>query len=176
VDYAHHPVTAKGYVDRVQLCRGGKVIAEHLRCWDREQQVFDPKHYLRLIQHKPGSLDHARPLADWDLPECFAALRRRLEADLEDGTREYIRVLRLLERHCVKEVATAVERGLGMRAHTRDAIAQFLLPAEPWEATTFRLDGLEHLRCVKVACCDVSAYRGLLGAGLSRASLSGGVA
>ncbi len=38
----------------------------------------------------------ARPLEGWDLPECFAVLRRRLEADLGiGGTREYIKVLRL---------------------------------------------------------------------------------
>jgi hypothetical protein len=31
------------------------------------------------LEKKPGALDHARPLADWNLPECFSVLRRRLE-------------------------------------------------------------------------------------------------
>ena len=45
---------------------------------------------------------------------------------------------------------------------SRDAIAQFLVPPEPWERTTFRLEGREHLRHVKVAEADIGAYRTLL--------------
>jgi hypothetical protein len=66
----------------------------------------------------PGALDVARPLHDWDLPGCFALLRRRLESDLGSlGTREFIKVLRLLER---ASVAGAVEVALeiGPRART----------------------------------------------------------
>jgi len=162
VEYAHHPVVAKGYVDRVVVSCRQKVIAEHERCWQKERQIFDPRHYLHLVERKPGSLDWALPLEDWKLPGCFGALRRRLEDEREDGTREYVRVLRLLEKHSVDAVTAAVERGLTMRAHSRDAIAQFLLPAEPWEQTTFRLDGREHLRRVKVAACQVRTYQALL--------------
>ena len=176
VEYAHHPVVAKGYVDKVVLCCGSKGIAQHARCWDKEHQVFDPRHYLRLAQRKPGSLDHALPLEELDLPECFPTLRRRLEAEREDGTREYVGVLRLLERHPLEAVTAAVDKGLRIRAHSRDAIAQFLLPQEPWEQTTFRLEGHEHLRGVKVAPCDIRAYAELLGRSIAAAGGAGGAA
>jgi len=120
-------------------------------------------HYLPLLERKPGALDFARPLDGWDLPECFGVLRRRLEAERDgEGTREFIRVLRLLERYPPDRVAAAVEHGLRVRAHTRDAVAQFLLPREDWRATTFSLDGREHLRRVVVQATAVSAYRALL--------------
>jgi transposase len=167
VEYAHHPVAVKGYVDRVLISYRQKVIAQHVRCWGKERQIFEPTHYLRLLERKPGSLDWALPLAKWDLPECFGVLRRRLEGEREDGTREYIRVLRLLEKHSLESLTVAVERGLVMRAHSRDAIAQFLQPAESWAQTTFRLDGREHLRQVKVAANDVRAYQGLLVGGVA---------
>lgn len=167
VEYAHHPVAVKGYVDRVVICCRQKTIAEHGRCWENQRQIFEPTHYLGLLEKKPGSLDWALPLAQWDLPEGFGVLRRRLEAQREDGTREYIRVLRLLEKHSLTALAAAVERGLVMRAHSRDAIAQFLVPTEPWAQTTFRLDGREHLRQVKVASSDVRAYQGLLARGVA---------
>ena len=163
VEYAHHPIVAKGYVDQVVLCCGSKVIARHPRCWGKERPIFDPRHYLRLVHRKPGSLDHALPLEELDLPECFPALRRRLESEREDGTREYVGVLRLLEKHSLEILTAAVEKGLRLRAHCRDAIAQFLLPQKPWEQTAFRLDGREHLRGVKVAPCDIRAYAELLG-------------
>ena len=163
VRYAHHPVVVRGYVDRVVLCHKGEVIAEHRRLWGREGVSFDPVHYLALLERKPGALDHARPLDGWELPECFAVLRRRLEAERDgEGTREYIRVLRLLEKHSLDRLTAAVEQGLRVRAHSRDAIAQFLLPREDWRATTFSLDGREHLRRVVVRATEVSAYRDLL--------------
>jgi hypothetical protein len=160
-------VAVKGYVDRVVISCRQQVIAEHGRCWDHQRQIFEPTHYLGLLEKKSGSLDWALPLAQWDLPECFGVLRRRLEAEREDGTREYIRALRLLEKHTLVALTAAVERGLVMRAHSRDAIAQFLVPIEPWEQTTFRLDGREHLRRVQVATSDVRTYQSLLAGGVA---------
>ena len=165
IEYAHHQLTVKGYTDRVELCHFKEVVAVHPRCWDREKQIFDPLHYLPLLQRKPGALDHALPFAGWKLPECFAVLRRRLEHERDDGTREYIRVLGLLRKYRFSAVRRAVEKGLRIRAHTRDAIAQFLLPGEPWGQTTFTLDGREHLRHVSVTTCDLAVYRSLLPTG-----------
>src|SRR5258708_17922614 len=134
VHCAHHPIVVKGFMQRVALCRKAEVVATHRRIWEKEQVRFEPLHYLALLERKPGALDHARPLEGWPLPECFALLRRRLELELEggQGTREYIRVLRLLEKHALDELTRAVEKGLAVRAHTRDAVAQFLLPREEW--------------------------------------------
>lgn len=169
VEYAHRPVVAKGFVDRVEICRQTETIATHLRLWGKEDIVFDPLHYLALLERKPGALEHARPLTRWVLPECFEVLKRRLEDELEaEGKREYIRVLRLLERHSQEDVTRAIEKGLAVRAHTRDAIAQFLIPQEEWRETTFALDGHPHLRLVKVESTNLFAYRELYQAGGGR--------
>jgi transposase len=166
VRWAHHPVVVKGYVDRVEICHRDRRVATHGRLWGKEGVCFDPVHYLALLESKPGALDHARPLEGWRLPECFGLLRRRLEQECQgEGSREYIRVLRLLEKHALPELTGAVKKGLRCGALTRDAIAQFLIPHVPWRQTAFRLDGREHLRWVKVASTDVSDYRALLGAG-----------
>ena len=166
VRYAHHPVVMKGFVDRVAISHQGQAIASHRRLWTKEDVSFDPVHYLALLERKPGALDHARPLADWDLPAGCGVLRRRLEDERGgEGTREYIRVLRLLETRPLPAVTAAVEQALRVNALTRDAIAQFLLPREDWRQTTFRLDGHEHLRHVRVAPTAVTAYTALLTAG-----------
>jgi hypothetical protein len=163
VRYAYRPVVVKGYVDRVELCYQDQVIATHVRLWGREDVSFEPRHYLALLERKPGALDHARPLEGWYLPRPFGVLRRRLEDERGgEGTRDYIRVLRLLEKHSLLVLTRAVTRGLRIGALTRDAIAQFLFPQQDWRQTTFRLDGREHLRQVRVAQTDVSAYRELL--------------
>ena len=110
-------------------------------------------------------MDYALPLQDLGLPGCFDVLRRRLEAEPARGIREYIQVLLLLERHSLEDLTKAVEKALTIRAHTRDAIAQFLTPPDPWRQTTFRLDGREHLRRVKIDANDIAAYRQLLAEG-----------
>jgi hypothetical protein len=171
VDYAHHEILIKGYVDRVVLCHKEKVVAEHKRSWQKEGVFFDYLHYLPLLERKPGSLDYARPLVDLNLPACFEILRRRLvveEAKQGDGIREFIRVLRLLEDYPMTKLSKAVENALNIRAHSRDAIAQFLIPRFSWEQTTFILANRQHLRLVKVVGPDIKAYRALLyGGGVS---------
>ena len=56
----------------------------------------------------------------------------------------------------------AVKKGLKIRGHSRDVIAQFLIPHFSWEQTTFMLANHQHLRLVKVAGPDITAYRALL--------------
>jgi len=168
VYYAHHEILVKGYVDRVVLCHKDKVVAEHVRSWGKEGVFFDYLHYLPLLERKPGSLDHARPLMDLNLPECFDTLRRRLEGEEEKkggGLREFIRVLRLLEDHSMDRLREAVEKALVIHAHSRDAVLQFLVPHFSWRNTTFLLDGCKHLRLIRVSKPDLSAYRNLLSPG-----------
>lgn len=68
-------------------------MARHRSSWEKEQTFFEPIHYLAFPERKPGGLDYAKPLEQWNLPECFSLLNRRLEAaDAQYGTRSYIRV------------------------------------------------------------------------------------
>jgi hypothetical protein len=169
VRYAHHTVVVKGYVDRVEICRKGRRVAVHERVWEREGVRMDPVHYLPLLEKKPGALDDARALQGWNLPECFGVLRRRLEAERGgEGTREYIRVLRLLEKHRLRALRLAVQKGLRCGALNRDAIAQYLIPQQEWRRTVFHLEGREHLRRVRVTATDPRAYSALLGGGGGR--------
>jgi len=164
VQWAHQPVVVKGNWQEVALYVQGQEVARHRRMWEGEQVCFEPLHYLALLEKKPGALDHARPLAGWILPDCFGALRRRLENERTgEGTREYIKVLRLLEKHPLSKLRQAVEKGLAVGAITRDAIAQFLFPREDWRFTTFSLEGHPHLRHVRVAAPEIGQYGQLLG-------------
>ncbi len=62
VAYGHRSVWLRGYVDRVVIGCGGDVIAHHPRCWDRDDMIFDPVHYLPLLEKKINALDQAAPL------------------------------------------------------------------------------------------------------------------
>jgi transposase len=161
---AHHSVVVKGYTEKVRIFHKDLLMAEHERIWEKEEISFDPIHYLKLLERKPGALDHAKPLHDWDLPECFRHLRKRLEEEARaEGTREYIRILRLLEKHPMGKVSTAIDKALRLRRCNRDVVANYLYPDEPFSPPTFRLEGREHLQGVIVESPDLSAYQGLMG-------------
>ena len=123
------------------------MIARHRRHWGKEHTTFGPLHYLALLERKPGAIDFARPLENWELPGRFALLRRRLEADLGDkGTREFIKVLRLLENSTVPALAKAVESAITIGATGSDAIALILFHHAERPAGLFSLDGHPHLK------------------------------
>ena len=93
VAYGHREVLVRGYVDRVVISCGTEMIARHRRSYDRDDFVFDPIHYLPLLEHKTAALDQAAPLAGLDLPEEFGTLRRLLESRMgRRGKREFVKV------------------------------------------------------------------------------------
>ena len=121
--YAHRTITVVATVDDVKLVYEDRLIARHRRHWGRERYFYYPIHYLALLERKPGAFDYARPLADWQLPECFNVLRRRMERTPDGlGTKEFIRVLLLLEKASLEELSVAVEYAMGLGIADADTI------------------------------------------------------
>lgn len=99
----------------------------------------------------------------WELPDCFDTIRRRLEnTQGKSGVREFIRVLRLLEKHPLYAVEAAVKRSLEKGGCTRDAIAQYLYPDYGYNMAVFCLDGHPHLKGVQVDAPQITHYNTLL--------------
>jgi transposase len=162
--YAHQDVTVVGGVEELRIVCRDQLIATHPRHWGREQVEFDPRHYLALLERKPGALDFARPLANWQLPACFDILRRRLEAELDhQGTREYIKVLRLLEKTTIPQLTDAIEQCLAINALSVDAVWVILEARCEQPVGLFSLDDRPHLKLVRVQPPDLDAYGALAG-------------
>ena len=162
VHWAFREVVVKGDCQSVRVYCDNEPIAEHRRIWEKEQVCFEPVHYLALLERKPGALDFARPLEGWELPEIFGLLRRRLEVDHGvAGTKEYIGVLRLLEKHTLVRLQEAVDLALDLGCPRKELIEQYLY-GENREMRVFRLEGREHLQGVAVHCTNPADYRTLL--------------
>jgi transposase len=161
-EFAHRRVTAVGTIDSVRIAVGEVVVAIHRRSWGREGVFYDPVHYLALLERKPGALDFAAPLVGWELPVGFGVLRRRLEAELGGpGTRQFIKVLRLLEHASLAELTRAVEAALELGTADADAVRLILEHRRERPVGLFGLDGRPHLKLVSVPVPDLGAYRGL---------------
>ncbi len=126
--YGHQKVLIRGYVHEVVIACGAEVIARHPRSYEREDFVFNPLHYLALIEQKTNALDQAAPLADWKLPDEFATLRRLLEARMgKKGKREFVQVLRLMEIFKIDDVAAGVRDAIARGAVSFDAVKHLVL-------------------------------------------------
>ena len=163
--YGHRQVWVKGYVHEVVITYGNDVIARHERSYEREAVVFDPLHYLALIEQKTRALDQAAPLAGWQLPECFATLRRLLEARLKKhGSREYVQVLRLMETFTIAEVTGAVEDALHLGTISFDAVKHLLLCRIERRPPRLDMQNYPHLPLARVRTTQAADYMSLLAA------------
>ena len=104
------------------------MIARHPRSYERDDFVYDPIHYLPLLERRTGGLDQAAPLQDWDLPGEFGTLRRLLESRMgRRGKREFVQVLRLLETFLPAGGAFSLRDSLRLGALNFDAVKHLVL-------------------------------------------------
>ncbi len=163
VAYGHREVLIRGFVHEVVISCGAEMIARHRRSYEPEDLVFDPLHYLPLIEQKIGALDQAAPLRGWDLPEAFATLRRLMEARMgKAGKREYVQVLRLMESFPAHEVEAGVRDVLRLGAIGFDAVKHLVLCRIERRPPRLDLEVYPYLPRARVATTSPRAYMSLL--------------
>ena len=168
VAYGHREVWIRGYVHEVVIGCGGGIIARHPRSYERDDMVFDPIHYLPLLEQKIAALDQAAPLAGWELPDAFPTLRRLLEARMgKSGKREYVQVLRLLETFDLAALHGAVKDALRLGAIGYDAVKHLVLCRIERRPPKLDLDAYPYLPRANVAATATASYMSLLGGGSS---------
>jgi transposase len=166
VEWGHREVLVKGFVHEVVICAASEVIARHPRSYEREDMIFDPLHYLALLEQKPNALDQAAPLAGWVLPEGFPQLRRLMEVRLgKKGKREYVQTLRLLETFPLPEVARAIDDALRTGTISFDAVKHLLLCRIEQRPARLDLENYPHLPTAQVATTTAADYLTLLNQG-----------
>jgi hypothetical protein len=93
-----------------------ELIATHARCYEQGQDIFDPLHYLALLEQRPGAFAYARPLKEWrkSWPTVYHQLLTRLQENWPEGRgiKEFVRVLRLHQRYPAPLIEQAVEQAL----------------------------------------------------------------
>ena len=160
--HGHLQVLVRGYVHEVTIACGSEVIAWHPRSYERETTVYDPLHYLALLEQKTRALDQAAPLQGWQLPACFLQLRRMLEARLKHGGREYVQVLRLLETFSFDELTLAVEDALELGTLGFDAVKHLLLCRIERRPPRLDMENYPHLPLAQVRATQAADYMTLL--------------
>ena len=163
VAYAHHEVQVRGYIHEVVIGCGPEVIARHKRSYDKADTLYDPLHFLPLLEQKVGALDQAAPLQGWELPDDFAIFHRLLEARMgKPGKREYVQVLRLLETFEMAHVHAGVCQALDLGAIGYDAVKHLVLCRIERRPPKLDLDVYPFLPAAQVETTKAASYKVLM--------------
>ena len=117
----------KDFVDEVVILIANEQVARHMRSYERGGFVFEPLHSLALIEQKPGALDQAAPLQTRTCRKSSHICAVFSKPAWEQGKREFIQVLHLLETFSQATVATAVSDAIRLGAPGCDAVKQLIL-------------------------------------------------
>lgn len=152
-------VWIKGFVDRVVIAYEDKVVAEHSRSYGQEEVIFNPLHYLKLLERKTGAFVQAAPLKGWKLPEVFQKVHDILyKKEGKEGRRSYIRILQFLENFSEAELQQALEQSIKLTAVTESAILHLLKRNKEKRPPNLSLLSHPKIPAVNVASPDLANY------------------
>jgi transposase len=126
--FANQRVSLRIYPDRIVVAAEGQILCEHPRIIERSHHlpgrtIYDWRHYLAVIQRKPGALRNGAPFAD--MPDAFRQLQGQL-LRRPGGDREMAEILALVLHHDEQAVLCAVELALEAGVATKTHVLNIL--------------------------------------------------
>jgi len=162
--YSGDRLLVRAFPWEVEITDGQVVVARHPRLYGRGGEQLDPLHYLALLERKPGALDLARPIQQWEAhwsPIYRTYLDALEQARPQEARREFVRVLQLHARYTAATVAAALERAYGLHCWSADGVEQLVHqerdappPATMVDLTTAGVPTLTRLAQVQIALPD----------------------
>ena len=148
-------VQLRAYAGRIVVLSRDKIVADHVRRFGRGHVVFDPWHYLSVLERKPGALRNGKPFKDWELPGALQEMRQRLEASRKDWDRQFVDILAAVPGHGLEAVERACAEALSLGACNATVVLNILHRAldEEEPKPELELDARYRLGHVPVADC-----------------------
>ena len=125
-------IEARIHPAAIKLWHEGHCVAQHERCYGRQQEILDLEHYLDVLEHKPGALAGSKPLEQWRKlgrwPVSYDQFWEGLMArhGQQAGTKEMISLLQL-GRTCGQErLRAAIEEALALGCQDAAAVRHLI--------------------------------------------------
>jgi hypothetical protein len=130
-EHAHEVVSLRLYPDRLEVVAENTRVASHVRSFERSQTFYDWRHYVSLIERKPGALRNGAPFET--LPEALKKLQSIL-LRREGGDRVMAQVLAAVPVHGLDAVLLAaelaLEAGKPSGEHVLNVLARLKAPGD----------------------------------------------
>ena len=155
-EYVRLAVEIKSYAWRIVVVREGKIIAEHVRCFKRHQSIYNPWHYISILERKPGALRNGAPFKDLMslLPVVFDKIRSKLQA-YKDGDKQFIDILQFVYKYGLDNVTHACNLAITAGGCSTQLVEQYLQPAKPSQENT---DECQFIKLKNPPDADCSIY------------------
>ena len=171
VDDSYRNLIVRAYPFHMEVLHLDKVIANHARCYAREQDIYDPLHYLTLLEQRPGAFEHAKPLRQWRSrwPAVYEKFLAKLKERLSDGQeiREFVKVLKLHRDYPETLIEQAMHAALQLGCIHADGVTLCLhrLAHPDTPVPTVDLTSQPHLQQIHTQQVDLGRYNQLLQGG-----------
>ncbi len=135
--FANRVISLRVYPERLVIVAEAQVVAEHVRAFNRDKSmpgrtIYDWRHYLAVVQRKPGALRNGAPFKE--LPESFKQLQTRL-LKRPGGDREMADILALVLLHdeqlVERAISKALELGEPSKEHVLNCLSRLEEPCRP---------------------------------------------
>jgi transposase len=149
-------VEIRAYADRIVIVSQGEQVGEHGRRFGRQKTIYNPWHYLPILERKPGALRNGEPFQHWELPQAL----KETEATLKrypDWDRQFVSILCAVPAYGLVEVTQACEEALREKTVSKDVILN-LLNRHQDEGQPPSLQIPEHLRQIPEPIADLTRY------------------
>lgn len=170
VEQAHENLLLRAYPLRVEITHQDRLVAQHPRCWGREQDILDPHHYLSLLARRPRAFERAKALKAWrqTWPPVFerylAALKAHYPAPR--GVKIFIQVLQLCQTYPEAALAEALEQALHGHCYQVAGVQELVRrQVEPSRPAPANLTAYPELAALTVPPPDLTHFNHLLPAG-----------
>ena len=159
-EYAGRPLTLKTYPDRLCIYCNDKLIARHVRSYDRYRDFEDPDHPRELLAQRKKARDQKIFMRFLTLSPKAEQYYRKLEQRRMNPYHHVRKIVALSEIYPLESVARAMEDAFAFEAFSCEYIANLLeqrsrcLP----EASALHLTRREDLLDIKIEQPDLTIY------------------
>ncbi|MBO8158451.1 MAG: IS21 family transposase [Thermosyntropha sp.] len=126
VKWSGRTVTVRATSFEVQIYYRGELIASHERCYQKYKTRYQLEHYLPLIEMRPRSVFHAKPVKEARLPEELEIFSRKLN----NPEKSMVRLLRLAIDYGYEKVADAIRKADANNQYSVDVVQFYLNETE----------------------------------------------
>jgi hypothetical protein len=154
-------VQLRVYAGRILIVANGEVVGEHERQFGRGKTVFNPWHYLPVLERKPGALRNGAPFKNWGLPQAIQRTLERLKHRYGDWDRQFVGILSAVPLNGLEAVEEACGQALSMGSPSKEVVLN-LLNRNQDQAPAPSIDLQAHLSLKQEPVADCQRYDRLL--------------
>jgi len=158
--YASQKLTLKVYPDQLLIYYQEKLIATHVRCYDRRQDIHHPDHGQELLIQRQKARDQTLMLAFLNLSSQAEAYVRKLQEKRLNSSHHIQKIMALSEIYGPDKVDRAIQDAITFEAYGCEYIANILEQRErrPVTPSALHLTRRQDLLDLELPPADLNLY------------------